>query len=1003
MKSVNNFHVNLHRISSCCRPVSVMMRILFLPLILLCQETTVAQQAVLPPFVTAEARFWADSLLSTMSVREKVGQLFMIDAFSNKDSFHVAEVTQLIDSFNIGGLIFFQGGPVRQAGLTNFYQKRSKYPLLIGIDGEWGLNMRLDSTIRFPRQMTLSAGADEQDVYRMGAEIARQCKRLGIHINFAPDIDINNNPSNPIISSRSFGEDRETVARYGLEYMKGMQDNRVLACGKHFPGHGDTDSDSHHTLPVVTASLQRLDSLELYPFRKLIREGLSSIMVAHLFVPGIDTTQGLASTLSSRLVNGLLKDSLRFEGLVITDALNMKGVANYYSPGDLELKALFAGNDILLYSEDIPVAVNRIEQALTDGELELGVIEAKVRKILMAKYWAGLDKSRLIDTADIIAELNADSARWMSTALYGKSSTLLRNKGSILPMNPWYRDCIAAVCINDTMNNPFHRQLSAYAHVEKFSIPRDASPGLVDSVFSRLKEYDRVIVSLHNTTINAARNFGLTEQMQSAITRFGTLGGSVLVVFGNAYVLGRLEGLGDYRGVIHAYEDARIPQQLLAQKIFGASGFQGHLPVTVPGRFARGEGIRTASQGLLEYTMPEEFGWSSTSFSGIDSMVTAAIADSVMPGCQVLVAHKGHVIYDKSFGWHTYERQIPVSTEDVYDLASVTKIASTALAAMYLVEKKKLNPDAKASRYVHSLRKTNKQHLTIRQLMTHEAGLKAWIPFWKETVDSSGLMEKYYRRTPVRKFTLRVADSLYINDHYPEVIHHRIAASEVRNSGEYVYSDLSVLILQQVIEKISGKPLDELVQDVFYRPMGLWSFGYHPMNHLPRSHIVPTERDSSFRRQLIHGHVHDPAAAMLGGVAGNAGVFGNASSLAVIMQMLLNEGTYGGIRYLNPETVRLFVNRADPDGKNRRGLLFDKPDVKLGENGPTAVSASEATFGHTGFTGTCAWADPERELVYIFLSNRVHPSASNNKLLKTNLRTRIMQAVYDAMDAGGAR
>lgn len=980
-----------------------MLRPLLLVIGVFCFHTTFAQKVVSPPFVTPAARHWADSVLSTMSLREKVGQLFMIDAFSNKDSLHVAAVTQLIDSFHIGGLIFFQGGPVRQARLTNFYQKRSKFPLLIGIDGEWGLNMRLDSTIRFPRQMTLSAGADEEEVYNMGAEIARQCRRLGVHINFAPDIDINNNPLNPIISSRSFGEDRETVARFGLNYMKGMQDNRVLACGKHFPGHGDTDTDSHLALPVVTASLQRLDSLELFPFRKLIREGLASIMVAHLFVPGIDTTQGLASTLSSRLVNGLLKDSLSFEGLVITDALNMKGVAKYYSPGDLELKALLAGNDILLYSENIPVAIRRIEEAVNDGELDLSIIESRARKILMAKHWAGLSRTEEIETETLVSSLNNDSARWMSVSLYDKTSTLLKNKGGIIPLNPWYRDCIAAVAVNDTVSNPFQRQLASYSHVDAYSLPRDASVELIDSLLLRLREYDRVIVSLHNTTINAAKNFGLSESMLHAVARLGSLSGSILVVFGNAYVLGRLEGLEDYRGIIQAYEDAGIPQKLAAQKIFGASGMQGRLPVSVPGRFERREGLATRAQGLMQFTMPEEFGWSTRAFSVIDTMVNAAIADSVMPGCQVLVAHRGHVIYQKAFGSHTYDRQSPVSTDDVYDLASITKIAATSLAAMYLVDKHKLDLDAKASRYLHSLRKTNKQHITIRQLMTHEAGLKAWIPFWKETVDSSGPQYKYYRRTASRKFTLMVADSLFINEHYPEVIWERILESDVRSPGEYVYSDLSVLILQQVIEKVSGKPLDELVQDVFYRPMGLWSFGYHPLNNLPKSKIVPTEWDSAFRRQLIHGHVHDPAAAMMGGVAGNAGLFGNVNSLAVIMQMLLNEGTYADKRYISKETVRLFVNKADPDSRNRRGLLFDKPDKKLGENGPTAISASASTFGHTGFTGTCAWADPERELIYIFLSNRVHPSASNSKLLKTNLRTRIMQAIYEAMEANTRR
>ena len=953
-------------------------------------------QVKVPCYESTDATKWADSVFAEMSYPQKIGQLFMVDAFSNKDSLHVAQIANLIDSFYIGGLIFFQGGPVRQATLTNYYQSLSTIPLMVGVDGEWGLNMRLDSTIRFPRQMTLGAGANEKLVYDMGAEIARQCRRIGIHINFAPDIDINNNPQNPIINSRSFGEDKQKVADLGLNYMLGLQSNHVLACGKHFPGHGDTDTDSHLALPVVNADLARLDTLELFPFKKLIDKGLSSVMVAHLFVPGIDTTSGQASTLSEKVVKGMLKDSLGFTGLIFTDALNMKGVASFFAPGELELKALLAGNDVLLYSQNIPKAVERIHFAIQNCEIDQSIIDEKVKKILKAKYWVGLNFRKDIVTENLTADLNSPDALWLSYQMFEMAPTLLKNKNRVLPLSPFYNDCIASVALNDTLNNPFQIQLATYAHVDAYRSAKDATDGFIDSLVAKLDDYDRVIVSIHNTSINAAKNFGLSPQTIKIVEKLSHKSGAIIVVFGNAYVLGKLEGLDHYAAIIQAYEDTYFPHIQVAQKLFGAQEFTGKMPVTSPPMFHLNEGLTSDRMDLLKYTLPEDAGVHSASLSPIDSMVAGAIRDSVFPGCQIMIARNGKVIYNKAFGKHTYEGNSPVKVNDIYDIASVTKIAATALAAMYLVDKKKLDIDAKASKYLHELRSTNKKDLTIRQMMAHEAGLKAWIPFWKETVDSNGCLERLYRKSAEENFEVLVADSMYLSNAYTDTIWSRILSSPVDLPGKYVYSDLGILILQKVIEKISGKALDVLVNEVFYKPMGLWEIGYQPRDWMQRDRIVPTEIDTVFRHQMIQGFVHDPAAAMMGGVAGHAGVFSSAQSLGMIMQMLGNKGAYGGKRYIKAETVNKFITKAFPESTNRRALFFDKPDPLAGENGPTAISASPFTFGHSGFTGTCAWADPKAGLVYVFLSNRVYPASSNNKLSKSNLRTRVMQVVYDA-------
>lgn len=965
-------------------------------LMLVC--TLSGAQRYTPVYRTSESEKWADSVLSQMSYRDKIGQLFMVDAFSNKDSLHVRQITTLIDSFRIGGLIFFQGGPYRQAVLTNLYQAHSACPLLIGIDGEWGLQMRLDSTMRFPRQMTLGAGAAASDVFAMGVEIGRQLHRMGIHVNFAPDIDINNNPGNPIINSRSFGEDREKVATLGLQYMKGMQSQHVLACGKHFPGHGDTDTDSHLSLPVIHASYERIDSLELYPFKKLIPEGLGSVMVAHLFVPAVDSTPGLAGSLSKKLVTDLLRDSLGFDGLVFTDALNMKGVAENNEPGELEVKALLSGNDVLLYSLDIPKAIARIHRAIQECEIEQSLIDGKVRKILMVKYWAGLGQTKTIDTVALAEALNSEAAEVLNYGLYVNAPTLLRNKNKVIPLKTYYRDCIASVVVNDSVGNSFQQRLAANAHVDFFRLPKDAASASMDSLLEKLSDYDRIIVSIHNTTINANKNFGVTPAMAEFVNKAGKRKGSILCVFGNAYVLGKFSEYEHFDAVVQAYEDTYLPQVQVAEKLFGGSSFSGKLPVSSPPWFSINEGLRSDSLSILRERPALMAGVDKQVLSGIDVAIKQAINDSVFPGCQVLAVRNGSVVYNRAFGKHTYDGTSPVLVDDVYDIASVTKIASTALACMLLYDRNKLDIDAKASRYLSFLRETDLKEITIRQLMAHEAGLKPWIPFWKQTMDSTGSpSDLFYRKAYSKGFTVQVADSLFITDDYRLEIRKQIMNEMVDPPGKYVYSDLGVILLQWIVEKVAGKELDHYVYDNFYKPMGLWRMGYHPKDWIEDKKIVPTERDTAFRHQLIKGYVHDPAAAMMGGTGGHAGVFANARSLAVIMEMLLNGGAYGGRQYIKPGTVELFTRQAFPGTLNRRALIFDKPDVSKGINGPSAPESSPMAFGHSGFTGTYAWADPKEELVFIFLSNRVYPDAGNNKLAQSNLRSRLMQIVYKAI------
>ncbi len=973
--------------------------VLFLLLLLKPDQTPGTENGPrqLPPFLESTNSVWADSVLGTMTSRQKIGQLFMVAAYSNKTQSHVDTITMLIKDQHIGGLIFFQGGPVRQAIQTNYYQSISKVPLMISIDGEWGLAMRLDSTIRFPRQMTLGAISDEKIIYEMGAEIARQCKRLGIHVNLAPVADINNNSKNPVILSRSFGENKHDVARKTLYYMKGMQDNGVMANAKHFPGHGDTDTDSHKALPVINTSKARLDSLELFPFKHLIDNGLGSMMVAHLYIPKIDSTPNTASTLSSIIVTDMLKTELGFQGLIFTDALNMKGVSSYFAPGIVDVKALLAGNDVLLFPENVPKAIDEIEKAIERNEITLTQIEARVRKILMAKAWQGLDKYTPIDLNNLYEDLNPTVAQWLNTKLFRSSLTLLKNSSEILPFKDLEKNRMASLVINDKKDNLFQKTLGMYAPVSNWAVPSVIEEKLADSLANFLSEYENVIISIHNTTTRPDRNFGISDQTNKLIRRIQEKTNVILVVFGNPYTIDKLNIGTGVKAVMLAYEDTDIPQQEAAQALFGAIPVNGKLPVTINKNYPIYAGLIMNGGSRLAISMPEEIGLPTASFAKIDNLVAKGIKAGAMPGCQILIAKDGKVIWNKAYGNTTYESKITVKTTDLYDIASITKIASTALLTMKMVEEDKIDLDKKIYRYLPEFKKTNKKDIEIQELLSHSAGLKAWIPFYSETLKNGGLDPVLYRREPTEGFGIKVADSVYLQTAYAEKIWDVIKDSPVTQSGTMVYSDLGMLIMQRIIEEKSCHKLDDLASEKFYAPLGLTTMGYLPLSRFPLDRIIPTENDTKFRGQLLRGYVHDPASAMLGGVSGHAGLFSDAWDLAVIMQMLMNGGTYGEEKFLKPSTIDLFTKAQHNTSKNRRGLIFDKPEPDISKNGPTARNAPPSTFGHTGFTGTCTWADPDNGLVFVFLSNRVYPDAGVNKLATMNIRTDIQQAIYEVL------
>lgn len=962
---------------------------LFFPLLTIGQEKdTIAA-------VDSASYAWADSVVSSLSLEEKIAQLLMIRTYSNKDEAYYREMDRLVKDYNIGGFCFFQGGPVAQAKLTNRYQELSKTPLFIAMDAEWGAGMRLDSAYSFPFQMTIGACDDDSIMYRAGTEIARQLKQLGVQINFAPVVDVNNNPKNPVINSRSFGESPDRVARKGIAYMKGLQDHGIIATAKHFPGHGDTGSDSHLTLPVINHDKQRLDSIELYPFRELINNGLEGVMVAHLFVPSLDSTKNTPTTLSKKVVTDLLKNDLGFKGLVITDALDMKGVTNYYKPGEIEIRAFKAGNDILLLPQDVRAAIQGILTAVKSGEIAESDVTERCRKILIYKQKAGLNQYIPTQPDSVYEAINSVENELLTRAIYKASVTVVKNENELIPLQRLDSLRVASLSIGSPELTPFQQMLKNYLPVTHFNVLKEFSVNEENLLLKQLSEFNLVIIGIHNTSIFPGRNFGISKSSLNLIKKISEQTNVVLALFASPYSLDLLEEHDEIKSIILGYQDTRISQEICAQVIMGALGSKGKLPVSpFSVKFVPSQ---TKSLKRLKYTIPEEVGINSRDLQKIDSIALKVIHDKATPGCQILIAKDGKVIYQKSFGYHTYTRGRFVKNTDLYDLASLTKVAATTLSIMKLYDEGLMDIDQHFDTYLPFLKGTNKEDLIIREVMAHQAKLQAWIPFYLNTMKKGKLDEKIYSHQLDAIHTVNVSPDLYIEKEYEYILYDTIINSRLRKNRDYKYSDLGFILLKTAIENITNKPLDQFVAQNFYDPLGLQYMCFNPRDRFSLTEIVPTEEDDYFRHSLIHGYVHDPGAAMIGGVSGHAGLFSNANDVAILMQLFLQGGYYGGVQYIEPSTIQEFTKQQFPLNDNRRGIGFDKPNIEDMELGPTCKYASEESFGHTGFTGTYIWADPKYNLVYIFLSNRIHPTANNTKLIKWNTRTAIQQVIYKAI------
>ncbi|WP_232538721.1 glycoside hydrolase family 3 N-terminal domain-containing protein [Chitinophaga tropicalis] len=950
----------------------------------------------------SDANRWVDSVFESLNSDERIAQLIMIRAHSNLGPDHVRKVTQDILDNKVGGLIFFQGGPVRQANLTNYYQSISKTPLMIAIDGEWGLGMRLDSVIALPRNLMIGAASDSTLAYKAGQLLAKQCRRMGIHVDYAPDMDINNNPNNPVINDRSFGQDKYQVARMGVQMIKGMQDQNVMAVAKHFPGHGDTDVDSHLDLPTIRKTRAQLDSLELYPFRKAIEAGVQSIMIAHLYVPAIDSTPNTPTSISYKTITGLLKEEMGYKGIVITDALEMKGIAKFYNGGEEAAQSLLAGNDMMMLPSTAEGSVDAIRRAIRKGLISWDEVNKRVKKVLLAKYNLGLNKPQVIETANLANDLNA-ATDTLTRSIAENALTLLKNDNNLIPFNQHTPGKVAVIAVGADVNNAFVQTLKQIRpDINSYIFTARQSDAQVTQVVERLKkDYQAVIVGLHNYGRRPANNFGISRAERLLLQQLQQEMPTATVVFGNPYAI---QYFCDAPTIVAAYEDDEVTQKAAAQLLFGQLPPKGRLPVTVCQNFPYGSGIVTVpkpavAQAELPRVKPETVGMSSEVLRKIDVLAKAMIDKGAAPGCQVMALKDGKVVYEKTFGYFDYSQREPVTASSVYDLASVTKICATTLSVMRLYDEGKLSLDARLGDYLPWVKGSNKEGLKIRDILLHQAGLVAFIPFYKEVMTPAGypdttLFHSYADST----YSVRVAEHMYMKNSYVDTMYRRILDSQLNPRPGYVYSDNDYIFLGEIVEQITGKKLNRYARETFYEPLGLSTTGFRPRERFQLSQLAPTENERTFRRQWIRGDVHDPGAAMFGGVAGHAGLFSNAEDLAVLMQMLLNGGSYNGREYIKPATLKLFT--AYNSSISRRGLGFDKPEKDNGKHGEAypCKSASPLTYGHTGFTGTCIWVDPQSQIVFIFLSNRVCPEGGDNKKLMTmHVRENMMQVLYDAM------
>ena len=959
----------------------------------------------------SEMNEWVDSVFTSLTPDERIGQLFVMTVKTGDWQADKNQLTKLIKKYKIGGVLFSHGLSEEQAQLTNYGQSISKVPLLITLDGEWGLSMRLKDTPRFPVNMMLGAIQDDRLIYEYGREVGRQCRRMGIHINFAPVLDVNSNPLNPVIGRRSFGEDPEMVARKAITYAKGLESAGIMAVAKHFPGHGDTSEDSHKTLPEVNLSKARLENCEILPFKRYIDAGLSGIMVGHLNIPALDNSTGLPTSLSPQICTELLQKKLGFKGIIFTDALAMKGASNQPSAA---LKSLIAGNDLALNPSNIASQINDIKDALKNGTISQDFIDEKCKKVLQYKFILGLNHYTPVETENLINDLNSPEAELINRKLNAAAITLIKNQKHLIPYKDLANKSIALVTLGNPEKNEFFNTLQNYAPVSWFNISEKETKNIIEEKIRNIRRNNRVIIAVHNDKADRMLLREICNNKDNVS----------VVFFINPYQMASYKDvITNASAILLAYENTSLAQEYAAQVLFGGSPATGKIPVTLSGLCSRGTGELTQVI-RLGYSIPEDAGLNSSILSRVDSIIEDGISKKAFPGAQLLIARHGKIICDRAYGYFEYDKKHKIERSDIYDLASVSKAAGTLPAVMKAWETHHIALDKPLSHYIPQLKNSDKKEMTVREALYHETGMPAALNTTTMIMDPSSYQGVLIKRKRDSEYPIKITDDSYGNKNahirsdlvardssttYPvKLAHHfygttalhdsvmnRIYTIPLKSDKNYRYSCLNFILLQNAVENSTGQKIDSWLKDEIFSPLEAYHMTYRPGDHIALDKIAPTENDPFVRKQIMHGYVHDETACLLGGISGNAGLFSNAGDLAKLCQMWLNGGDYAGEQILSEKTVRLFLSSKSPN--SRRGLGFDKPDMENPGNSPTCSEANAETVGHLGFTGTCFWIDPKEDLIYIFLCNRVNPCRTPNTLGDLNIRVKLFSEIYHSI------
>lgn len=922
---------------------------------------------------------WVEKTLAQMTLREKLGQMFIyhLDTnFKTDDDPAWQKIVSLVQTHHLGGVHLWRGEPYATVYLTNRLQKLAKIPLLITADLENGV-ARFNGTA-FPPNMAIAASGDPQLAYQMGLHTAREARSLGLNLIFAPVADVNNNPLNPIINTRSFGEDPEAVAQFVEAFIRGGHDGGGLTTAKHFPGHGDTAEDSHIELAYVPADSARLEQVELQPFRRAIAAGVDFIMTAHLNVRGVAMNPYDPATLSPEIMTGLLRERLGFDGVLITDAMRMWAVSRNYTDAFAAVQAVQAGVDILLVPENIPEMIAELEKRVQSGEIAMNRIDASVRRILQSKAKIRLEKQRLVNPDSLSSRLGTTAARNAAVNAAARAITLLKNEKNILPLSAADTGRVAVIEFWDEARlrsaSPLARELERYLkNFETHLLTPESTPAQFAEILIAVRGARAQIWPVYTPLRSWKNHIGLPEKLQPfADSLLATGVPAVVVSIGNPYIYSQVQNAAAY---LATFGSGEILEIAAARGLVGAAEISGKSPITIPGYFARGAGIKLAANKAapiaapampnlhLRAGFPNEARMNAVKLDSVRRLMQMAVRDSVFPGAVLLVARHGLIVLDEAFGnmgYNEFNRPMPLNA--IFDMASVTKCVATTTACMLLYERGQLDLDAPAQKYLPEFTGAGKEKVTIRNLLTHSSGLMA------------------YRR-------------YFLEFRAPGEIIRTILNEPLENpvGAKTVYSDLGIILMGKIVEKLAGQPLDVFCREQIFQPLKMHETFYNPPPPL-LARIPPTEFDL-WRGRMVHGQVHDENAFALGGVSGHAGLFSTARDLAAFLFMLLNNGAYDGGRLLKPETIALFTSRQSVVSGSSRALGWDTPD---GKNSAGTLMSGRA-FGHTGYTGTSVWTDPEKKLFVILLTNRVHPTRNNQKLLP--FRAKLHEAVMKAVES----